>query len=366
MHTYGRKFYIIIEGRVSILIPKPNSEDDENELITVAHLDTGMAFGELALIKEQPRAASVLCEVDTHFAVLSKEDYLNIIGKIESRRLELFIEFLHDIPTFRLWTKKNLELLTYHLVKVPYQRKQVVFSVNSSPNFVYIVQDGEFELTKTLTTQKMDKKKENFIIKVALLTRGEVFGDEEVMKKQNFSLTCTCYSTTGVLLRIKADDFRLKVTEDLLGVFNQKRKSKNKLRGIRLENFRSYVTSFKNVIEDKSRVITYSTPLPMKKIRPKSQNGVNYRKNVSFEYLEKFKKKALGRDMQCEEFLNLNIEKIVLEEKYAISQSCAEKTLKEQAIEANKSLVGVMICHRPGGYIRGNLKAVNYRSASIR
>lgn len=335
-------------------------------MITVAHYDTGMAFGELALIKEQPRAASVLCEVDSHFAVLSKEDYLNIIGKIESQKLELFIEFLHDIPTFRLWTKKNLELLTYHLVKVPYKRKQVVYSVNSPPNFVYIVQEGEFELTKALSTQKMDKKKENFIIKVALLTRGEVFGDEEVMKNKNYLLTCTCYSTTGVLLRIKAEDFKLKVTDDLLGVFNQKRKSKNKLRGIRLENFRNYVTSFKSEIEDKSRVITYFTPLPMKKIRPRSQASVNYRKNVSFEYLEKIKKKALGRDMQCEEFLNLNIEKMVLEEKYSISQSYAEKSIKEQLFGNTKSLVGTMKCHRPGGYIRGNLKAVNHRSASIR
>lgn len=365
VHTYGRKFYIIIEGRVSILIPKLNSNNEE-ELITVAHYETGMAFGELALIKDQPRAASILCDVDCHFAVLSKDDYLNIIGKIESRKLELFIEFLHDIPTFRTWTKKKLELLTYHLSKVPYKRKQVVFSIKSPPEYVYIVQEGEFELTKTLTTKKINNMKETFILKVALLTKGEVFGDEEVLKNKNHSLNCTCYSTTGLLLRIKAEDFKLKVTEDLVEDFIKKRKSKNLLRGTRLENFTKYVTSNKSEKIHEKRNITCYTPIPIKKYRPQKNSSQAYRKGDSLEYLEKIRKKALGRDMQCEDFLDLNIGKIVLEEKYSISSSLIEKCERGLLLASERSSTSVMKCHRPGGYFRGNLKKISKRSDSVK
>lgn len=365
VHTYGRKFYIIIEGKVSIQIPRVNSSNEE-ELITVAHYDNGMAFGELALIKDQPRAASIQCEVDTHFAVLSKDDYLNIIGKIESRKLELFIEFLHDIPTFSSWTKKKLELLTYHLVKVPYKRKQIVFSINSPPEYVYIVQEGEFELAKTLTTKKMNNKKESFILKVALLTRGEVFGDEEVLKNKNHRLTCTCYSTTGVLLRIKAEDFKLKVTDELVEEFTKKRKSKSLLRGTRLENFTKYVTSNKTEGVPEKKNITCYTPIPIKKYRPQKNSSQVYRKGDSLEYLEKIRKKALGRDMQCEDFLDLNIGKMILEEKYSISQSLIEKCEKGSLLASDRSTVSAMKCHRPGGYFRGNLKKINIRSDSVK
>lgn len=43
-------------------------------------LKQGQSFGELALIKDQPRAASILCREDCDFMVLNKENYDNIIG----------------------------------------------------------------------------------------------------------------------------------------------------------------------------------------------------------------------------------------------------------------------------------------------
>src|SRR5574343_604456 len=122
--------------------------DNETQFRPVTVLNDGAAFGELALIKDQPRSASILCETDTHFAILSKEDYMNIIGKLEARRLEIFIEFLHNIPIFRPWTKKKLEVLTFYLNKVQFKRKQEVFKIGSRAEFVYIVLEGEFELEK--------------------------------------------------------------------------------------------------------------------------------------------------------------------------------------------------------------------------
>ena len=79
----------------------PVSSGEEKIMKPVAQLTPGMSFGELALIKDQPRAASILCNTDCHFAVLSKEDYMNIIGKVEAKKLDKFIDFLQEIPMFR-------------------------------------------------------------------------------------------------------------------------------------------------------------------------------------------------------------------------------------------------------------------------
>lgn len=41
----------------------------------VVTLRSGKSFGELALIKDQPRAASIKTLEDCHFAVMNKSDY---------------------------------------------------------------------------------------------------------------------------------------------------------------------------------------------------------------------------------------------------------------------------------------------------
>ena len=54
----GDKFYIILRGKVSIWI-KPKNEKDPENLIQIATLKAGQSFGELALINNARRAASV-------------------------------------------------------------------------------------------------------------------------------------------------------------------------------------------------------------------------------------------------------------------------------------------------------------------
>jgi CRP-like cAMP-binding protein len=36
---------------------------------------SGKSFGELALVNNRPRAATIVCKADSHFAVMSKNDY---------------------------------------------------------------------------------------------------------------------------------------------------------------------------------------------------------------------------------------------------------------------------------------------------
>lgn len=63
-------------------------------------LKQGQSFGELALIKDQPRAASILCREDCDFMVLNKENYDNIIGDVEKMNLGLKASFLSTIELF--------------------------------------------------------------------------------------------------------------------------------------------------------------------------------------------------------------------------------------------------------------------------
>ncbi len=49
----------------------------------VARLDSGKSFGELALIDDAPRAATIKTTKECYFAVVEKEDYDKVLAKIE-------------------------------------------------------------------------------------------------------------------------------------------------------------------------------------------------------------------------------------------------------------------------------------------
>ena len=55
---------------------------------TVAKIPMGGSFGERALIKNEDRAASIICSKNCSFATLSRKDYNTIIGAAQKRELK--------------------------------------------------------------------------------------------------------------------------------------------------------------------------------------------------------------------------------------------------------------------------------------
>ncbi|CAI2376116.1 unnamed protein product [Moneuplotes crassus] len=184
---YGSEFYISLDGKVDVLIPKSKEEQKEEEkeskqsvtpqkakskapvrrqmhlsaesgqvkrkstkldvsgdgkdksdprIFTnkeipynkVAQLPPGVGFGELALIsKNSKRAATIRAATDCNFAVLEKQDYQQIYGKYEEKILNQKIDFLKSIPIFKHATRDSMKKLTPFLLEKEYKKGQFVF-----------------------------------------------------------------------------------------------------------------------------------------------------------------------------------------------------------------------------------------------
>lgn len=72
----GTTFFVILQGSVGVLIGGTSIGELWRE---VRVLNTGEAFGELALINNKPRSATIVCKENCYFAVLEKEYYNNIL-----------------------------------------------------------------------------------------------------------------------------------------------------------------------------------------------------------------------------------------------------------------------------------------------
>ena len=79
----GREFFMVTEGSVAIV----RSENGKDE--TLNRLNAGSYFGEVALIKNQPRNASVIATEPTTCYVLDREEFRAVVDASDSFGSEL-------------------------------------------------------------------------------------------------------------------------------------------------------------------------------------------------------------------------------------------------------------------------------------
>lgn len=91
----GDKFYIIIEGK---LVAEKEEKNESPKI--VYHYKEGEYFGELSLIHDLSRQASVKCLTPTRVASVGRESFKRILGNLEDilkrneERYKLFQEKL--------------------------------------------------------------------------------------------------------------------------------------------------------------------------------------------------------------------------------------------------------------------------------
>ena len=127
----------------------------------VVTLKEGNSFGEVALINEnQKRTASIFCETNAIFGVLSSNEYKNSIKSIQIKIKKNNIDFILKTNIFREISYKHFYQKIWNYFIYGYLKKdEFLFKENDKRNFIYIIFEGELKLTS-----KMDITKINEII----------------------------------------------------------------------------------------------------------------------------------------------------------------------------------------------------------
>ena len=69
----------------------------------MGRLKVGDSFGELALLKNEPRSATVTCREVWIFAVLEREDYKTILGGKQQEAMDSKAKDLRSVGIFNAW-----------------------------------------------------------------------------------------------------------------------------------------------------------------------------------------------------------------------------------------------------------------------
>jgi CRP-like cAMP-binding protein len=137
--TKGTTFYIILKGSVAVMIP-----DWKNlgELKEIAALKAGMSFGEMALLLDAPRNATIKCKEDCDFAVVHRKEFNEVLAKAELRKVQDKIDFFMSLPIFAKHSRRNISTLIYHFEMIKFNKGETIYTVGDEPNNVYIVYRG--------------------------------------------------------------------------------------------------------------------------------------------------------------------------------------------------------------------------------
>ncbi|CAI2359767.1 unnamed protein product [Moneuplotes crassus] len=241
------------KNQVKIITLENKDGIEETKYQELVTLSKGAHFGEVALSKSITRNASVRCEESCKFAALNKDCYNKVIDRIMKKKTNQKIDLIKQIPYFKDWSKVSLTKFCYDHEYFSYKRKQVVFEEGQSSSYVYIVKEGEFELTKKIRYQKDNRRilkdlfkshcetkytpvripypgsflkearksmhkittnmKSNIAqlaksssCKMSILSPYQLFGHEDSFRGRTYSTTCTC-TVDGILFRIKSSFF---------------------------------------------------------------------------------------------------------------------------------------------------------------
>jgi CRP-like cAMP-binding protein len=209
--NYGEaadKFYIIVEGSVEVRVPSP----DKLQQIPISELEPGQSFGELALLRGQPRAASVYCKTMCHFATLSKTDYNRILAPAFERKLELKLGFLSELQIFKDWTRMSLSKVSLFFREKKLGRKRLLYKEGSPVTKVYLLVKGELKLFKSpsvgvrssLINSPRQLASNIKRIEVCILSSGEFLGIEDLKEGRVHNSSCESLGTNVEYMEIDA------------------------------------------------------------------------------------------------------------------------------------------------------------------
>ena len=112
-------------------------------------LEAGRCFGELSLLNNSPRDATIIAKETSHFLTISNEDFQTQIKRKEKLYKEIMVEFFKNVPYFSFMSPNSLMRME-HLFKLQVFEvggKNILREGDLVKNVV-IVKDGEFEIVK--------------------------------------------------------------------------------------------------------------------------------------------------------------------------------------------------------------------------
>ncbi|KAI9357860.1 cAMP dependent protein kinase regulatory subunit [Pilaira anomala] len=159
----GDYFYIVESGQLDCFIDGTK----------VTSYGPGGSFGELALMYNAPRAASIVAVTDGRLYALDRITFRSILMESTAHKRRMYERFLEEIPLFKSLKPYERHKIADALESVEFHDNEIVIQQGDVGENFYLIESGEAKFYKTLSDgtrhEVMVGKKGDYFGELALL-----------------------------------------------------------------------------------------------------------------------------------------------------------------------------------------------------
>ena len=130
----GFNFYFILSGSVLVEMQEKDQRTGRKLNMIVGELSSGAAFGELALLHDDRRRATIVCKEFSEFLKVDKPDFDEVLKKNYEREWIERMEYFKTNPLFDGWTPANLHYAVESSQTVEYIPNTVILKDLAVPS----------------------------------------------------------------------------------------------------------------------------------------------------------------------------------------------------------------------------------------
>lgn len=189
----GDNFYVVEKGRFNVYI----LSRDGVSMHKVDRIAKRDCFGELALLYNTPRNATIVSTTSAVLWAVDRFTYRRLMKNISSMKLRECEGFLKAVPMLRPLSNYERKKVAEALDDLFFNTGQnIVTQENENSrqenieNAMYIISSGEAKVTR-------QKDGEEYLVRT--LGKGDVFGERSLLKNEPRSATVTCLTDVEVL-----------------------------------------------------------------------------------------------------------------------------------------------------------------------
>lgn len=178
----GAVLFIIEKGTydcfkqfVSYLFNNPFQKKDDDP-IKVKEYFPGDSFGELALLYNAPRAATIIAKEDGVLWTLDRETFNNIVKEAAIKKREQYESFLKSVDILKSIEPYELSQICDALKSKKYKSGDYIIRQDDIGEEFFIIEDGEAVATKSFNGEEAQK--------VYSYSRGGYFGELSLIKNE--------------------------------------------------------------------------------------------------------------------------------------------------------------------------------------
>jgi CRP-like cAMP-binding protein len=188
----GDFLYVVEKGRFAVTIGKKH----------VGTCVAGKLFGELALMHDAPRAATVTAEAESLVWAIDRGTFRRVISSISAARFATLVDFVSRVPILQALSASEREKVAEALDEVPFPAGSGVCIQGEPGDCLYLVYEGTLGVFKSSGTPG-DRG-----TKVATITAGGYVGERALLMREPRAATVVA-ETACTLLKLDRSGFLL-------------------------------------------------------------------------------------------------------------------------------------------------------------